>query len=123
MNEGKDSQVSDGNGEVAAPAEANPASGCREGGMGRGDVAPILAEPTGNLPRRAGVMNVVLKRALLAAALFATCAVILAAVKTYGVWVLSGIAVALFGLGLLRKEKKPSGSGDGRETTGDRKEP
>jgi hypothetical protein len=52
-------------------------------------------------------MNVVLKRIFIAAALVAVCAVILAATKSYGVWVITGIAVLLFIFGLLRKEKAP----------------
>ncbi len=56
-------------------------------------------------------MNTVLKRVLIAAALIAVCAVILAATKRYGVWIITGIAVVLFILGLLRKDNAP-----GRET-------
>jgi fatty acid desaturase len=52
-------------------------------------------------------MNVVLKRIFIAAALVAVCAAILAAIKSYGVWVITGIAVLLFIFGLLRKEKAP----------------
>ena len=49
-------------------------------------------------------MNTVLKRVLIAAALIAVCAVILAATRRYGVWIITGIAVVLFILGLLRKD-------------------
>jgi hypothetical protein len=118
MNEAKESQVSEGGGEGA-----NPASGRREVGEGRDEASPALPEQPGTLPRPAGVMKVVLKRVLIAAALLAACVAILAAVKAYGVWVLSGIAVVLFGLGLLRKDKKPSGDVDDRDAAGDRKEP
>jgi uncharacterized membrane protein (DUF373 family) len=52
-------------------------------------------------------MNVVLKRVFIALALVAVCVVILAATKSYGVWVITGFAVLLFILGLLRKEKTP----------------
>ena len=54
-------------------------------------------------------MNTVLKRVLIAGALMAICAVILVATKHYGVWIVSGIAVILFILGLLRKEDDASG--------------
>lgn len=53
-------------------------------------------------------MNIVIKRVLTAAALVAVCGLILLAVKSYGVWVLSGIAVVLVIVGLLRKEAPPA---------------
>lgn len=52
-------------------------------------------------------MNAVLKRVLIAGALMAVCAVIFVATKRYGVWIISGIAVVLFILGLLRKDNAP----------------
>lgn len=54
------------------------------------------------------MMNVVLKRILIAAGLLAFCAALFAGVKTYGVWVITGVAVVLFIAGLLRKDK-PTG--------------
>ena len=57
-------------------------------------------------------MNVVLKRVFIALALVVTCAIILAATKFYGVWVIIGFAVILFILGLLRKEKVPDKTGE-----------
>jgi flagellar biosynthesis component FlhA len=52
-------------------------------------------------------MNVVLKRVFIALALVAVCVVILAATRSYGIWVITGFAVFLFILGVLRKEKTP----------------
>ncbi len=57
-------------------------------------------------------MNTVLKRVLIAASLMAVCAVILAATKLLGVWIITGIAVVLFILGILRKEDFPGKGGD-----------
>lgn len=62
-------------------------------------------------------MNTVLKRVLIAAALLAVCAAILAATKLYGVWVITGIAVILFILGILRKEDSPGKGGDATDDT------
>jgi|WetSurSiteA1Bulk_404760.scaffolds.fasta_scaffold702853_1 hypothetical protein len=56
-------------------------------------------------------MNTVLKRALIAAVLIAVCAVILAATRRYGVWIIIGIAVVLFILGLLGKGNAPGKGG------------
>jgi hypothetical protein len=56
-------------------------------------------------------MNIVLKRVLIAAGLLVFCGVVFAGVKSYGVWVITGVAVVLFIAGLLRKNK-PAGSGD-----------
>ena len=56
-------------------------------------------------------MNTVLKRVLIAAALMAVCVVILAATRRYGVWIITGIAVVLFILGLLRKDNAPGKGG------------
>jgi hypothetical protein len=53
-------------------------------------------------------MNVVLKRALIAAGLIVFCGAVFAGVKFYGVWVITGVAVVLFIVGLLRKDK-PAG--------------
>ncbi len=63
-------------------------------------------------------MNVMLRRILIAAGLFAFCVAVLAGVKLYGVWVISGIAVLLVIVGLLRTEKPsgpkgPNGAGKG----------
>jgi len=49
-------------------------------------------------------MKVVLKRVLIAAVLVVICFAILVATKSYGVWVITGIACVLFLLGLLRKD-------------------
>ena len=57
-------------------------------------------------------MNKVLKRVLIAAALMAVCTVIFVATKRYGVWIITGIAIALFILGLLRKDDAPGKGGD-----------
>ncbi|MHB9096976.1 MAG: hypothetical protein ACYC5X_04045 [Syntrophales bacterium] len=59
-------------------------------------------------------MKVVLKRALIAAVLVAICVAVLAATKAYGVWVITGTAVLLFILGLLRREKSPGRTGEDR---------
>jgi hypothetical protein len=64
------------------------------------------------------MMNVLLKRILIAAGLFIFCAAVFAGVKSYGVWVITGVAVVLFIVGLLRKEK-PAGP-EGRDETHDR---
>ena len=55
-------------------------------------------------------MNMVLKRVLIAAGLIVFCAAVFAGVKSYGVWVITGVAVVLFIAGLLRKDK-PAGPG------------
>ena len=65
-------------------------------------------------------MNVVLKRVFIALALVAVCVVILAATKTYGIWVMTGFAVFLFILGLLRKEKTPDTADEVREDKGEK---
>ena len=62
-------------------------------------------------------MNTVWKRAVIAAALIAVCAVILAATRRYGVWIITGIAAVLFILGLLRKDKPPGRKGDAPDDT------
>lgn len=59
-------------------------------------------------------MNVVLKRVFTALVLVVVCAAILAATKSYGIWVITGIAVFLFILGLLRKEKAADKTGESR---------
>jgi len=53
-------------------------------------------------------MNIVIKRVLTAAALVVVSVLILLATQSYGVWVISGIAVVLVAFGLLRKEKMPA---------------
>jgi hypothetical protein len=63
-------------------------------------------------------MNVVFKRILIAAALMVVCAVILAATKSYGVWVITAIAVVLFVFGLLKKEKSPDMTREDRHDNG-----
>lgn len=60
-------------------------------------------------------MNVVLKRVLIAFGLVVFCGAVFLAVKSYGVWVITGVAVILFIVGLLRKEKQ-AGPGGGDET-------
>jgi hypothetical protein len=55
-------------------------------------------------------MNIILKRVLIAAGLIVFCGALFAGVKTYGVWVITGVAVVLFIAGLLRKDK-PAGPG------------
>ncbi len=57
-------------------------------------------------------MSKVLKRVLIAAALMAVCAVIFVATKLYGVWIISGIAVVLFVLGLFLKDNAPGKRND-----------
>jgi hypothetical protein len=63
-------------------------------------------------------MHVVLKRILIAFGLLVFGGAVFVAVKFYGVWVITGVAVVLFIVGLLRKEK-PAGSG-GRDEFQDR---
>ena len=65
-------------------------------------------------------MNVVFKRVLTALALVAVCAVILAATKSYGVWVITGFAVFFFILGLFRKEKPPDKADEARTDNGEK---
>jgi hypothetical protein len=65
-------------------------------------------------------MNVVLKRIFIAAALVAVCTAILAAIKSYGVWVITGIAVLLFIFGLLRKEKAPDKADEAPDDRGEK---
>jgi hypothetical protein len=60
-------------------------------------------------------MNIVLKRVLMAAGLIIFCVAIFAGVKSYGVWVITAVAVVLFVVGLLRKDK-PAGPGGGDES-------
>jgi hypothetical protein len=57
-------------------------------------------------------MNVVIKRILTAAALVIVCMVILVATKAYGVWVITAIAIALFLMGVLFREKCPDKTAD-----------
>ena len=57
-------------------------------------------------------MNTIWKRAVIAAALIAFCAVILAATRRYGVWIITGIAAVFFILGLLRKDNAPGKGND-----------
>lgn len=57
-------------------------------------------------------MNIVIKRVLTAVALVAVCVLILLAIKSYGVWVISGIAVVLVIFGLLRREAPPAAKAD-----------
>jgi hypothetical protein len=63
-------------------------------------------------------MNVVLKQVFIALALVAVCAVILAATRSYGIWVIPGFAVFLFILGVLKKEKTPGKEDAVREESG-----
>lgn len=65
-------------------------------------------------------MNVVLKRVFIALGLVVVCAVILAATKSYGIWVITGFAVVFFILGLLRKEKAPDKAGETRNDNGEK---
>jgi hypothetical protein len=51
------------------------------------------------------MMNVILKRISIAAGLLVFCVALFAGVKSYGVWVISGVAILLFIVGILRKEK------------------
>ena len=50
-------------------------------------------------------MSGTLKQALIALGLIVFCVAVFFAVKTYGVWVITGVAVVLFVLGLIRKDK------------------
>jgi hypothetical protein len=59
-------------------------------------------------------MNILLKQVLMAAGLIVLGVAIFAGVKSYGVWVISAVAVVLFVMGLLRKDK-PAGPGGGEE--------
>jgi hypothetical protein len=70
--------------------------------------------------RKGSFMNVVLKRVFIALALVAVCVVILAATKSYGIWVITGFAVFLFILGLLRKEKTPDKADEVRMDSGEK---
>lgn len=67
-------------------------------------------------------MNLVLKRILIAAGLLVFCVALFAGVKTYGVWVISGVAVVLFIVGLLRKDKPdgPEGKGEADDRDGEK---
>jgi hypothetical protein len=67
-------------------------------------------------------MNMVLKRVLIAAGLIVFCGAVFAGVKAYGVWVITGVAVVLFILGLLRKDKPagPSGRDEAQDHGGER---
>jgi hypothetical protein len=49
-------------------------------------------------------MNRVVKWVLIAAIMIVVCWAVLTATKSYGVWVISGIAVVLFCVGMLGKE-------------------
>lgn len=64
----------------------------------------------------------VLKRILIAMGLLVFCVVLLAGVKSYGVWVISVVAVVLFLVGLLRKQKPDGteGKGEGHDGHGER---
>ena len=59
-------------------------------------------------------MGKMLKQVLIALGLLLLCIALLAGVKSYGVWVISAVAVVLFVIGILRKEK-PAASGHGQE--------
>ena len=67
-------------------------------------------------------MSVILKRVFTALALVVVCAIILAATKSYGIWVITGFAVFFFILGLLRNEKPPDKAGDVRNENGKKPE-
>ncbi len=68
-------------------------------------------------------MKLVVKRVLIAAVLVVISVAILAATKAYGVWVIIGIAGALFVLGILRKEKPPGEAGEVRDERGSNHSP
>lgn len=55
----------------------------------------------------------ILKRILIAAGLLVFCVALFAGVKSYGVWVISGVAIVLFIVGLLRKDKPDGMEGKG----------
>ena len=63
-------------------------------------------------------MQGVVKKVLIAVGLLVVGVVVLTATKAYGVWVISGIAVVLFVLGILRKEQGPTGEKDGGKKAG-----
>jgi len=60
-------------------------------------------------------MKLILKQVVIAAGLVAVCVLVLAATRTYGVWVISAIAVVLVLLGLLRKDRSPDQTGKADE--------
>ncbi|MHB8772605.1 MAG: hypothetical protein ACYC7J_16550 [Syntrophales bacterium] len=62
-------------------------------------------------------MNAVLKRVAIAAVLIVVGGVIFALTKRYGVWVITGIAVVLFFLGLLRRDEAKKGGDNVPEDT------
>jgi len=51
-------------------------------------------------------MGGILKQASIALGLIVFCIAVFFAVKAYGVWVITGVAVVLFILGLIRKDKR-----------------
>lgn len=57
-------------------------------------------------------MNSIIKRTLIALGLIAFCSAVLAATKSYGVWVISAIAIGLFIVGMLRGEKTAADNRD-----------
>lgn len=63
-------------------------------------------------------MNALLKRVVIAAVLIVIGAAIFALTKRYGVWVITGVAVVLFVLGLLRRDEPPVQGGDNPEQAG-----
>jgi hypothetical protein len=63
-------------------------------------------------------MNMVLKRILIAAGLIVFCGAVFAGVKSYGVWVITGVAVVLFIVGMLRKDEQAGP--EGRDKVQDR---
>jgi hypothetical protein len=65
-------------------------------------------------------MNIIIKRLFTALALVVVCVGILAATKLYGIWVITGFAVFLFILGLLRKEKAPDKAGEPWDDNGNK---
>ena len=67
-------------------------------------------------------MNRVLKRVLIVAGMIVFCGAVFAGVKSYGVWVITGVAVVLFIAGLLRKDKpaRPVGRDEAQDRDGER---
>jgi hypothetical protein len=83
--------------------------------MKAGIVGRASFRPADDKVATGGNMRRVVKQAAIAVVLLVVCGAIFAATKVYGVWVISGVAVVLFVLGLLRKETPRGEGGDAGE--------